>query len=264
MNYSNIVMSMFVVALVAFAWLVPSTSSVAVSSSGHHVIDQEDLVNQSREVQQEKWIHPRLRGLELWQRPSGPPHVAIQVGHLEAASAPEELRALRRNTGAQFGDVTEVSVNQNIARQTKELLEARGVKVTLLPVTIPPNFYADVFLAVHADGSENVAANGYKIAAPRRDASGNAPVLVDFLEKSYGQQTGLVRDPKVTWNMIGYYAFNWRRYDHSMHPLSAAAIVETGFLTNAGDRKVIVEQPEKSALGIVGGVVAYLEAEDLL
>jgi N-acetylmuramoyl-L-alanine amidase len=59
--------------------------------------------------------------------------------------------------------------------------------------------------------------------------------------------------------MRGYYAFNWRRYDHSVHPMTAAAIIETGFLTNARDRNVIVKDPQKAAQGIAGGILKFLK-----
>jgi len=249
------------------AWWVGSQQK-PITITAVEVLEQEEPVSiaaQIAEQQRLARLHPKLRELEVegWERPAGPPHVAIQIGHLETAQAPEELRAIRGNTGAQQGAFTELEAMIVIADQTKALLEAERVKVTLLPVTIPPGFYADVFLALHADGSTNTSAHGYKIAAPRRDATGQAGDLVRLLEEKYEDATGLARDPKITWNMVGYYAFNWRRFEHAMHPMSVAAIVETGFLTNAGDRTIIVNAPEKSATGIADGVMAFLQEQEL-
>ena len=64
--------------------------------------------------------------------------------------------------------------------------------------------------------------------------------------------------------MSGYYAFNWRRYEHSLHPMTPAAILETGFLTNPRDRRIIVSGQEKAAKGLADAVLAFLERRGLL
>lgn len=193
-----------------------------------------------------------------WTRPDGPIKVAIQIGHLETESAPDELENLRKNTGATGGGRTEVQVNKTIAEAVKRRLETDGIMVELLPVTIPPDYWADVFISIHADGNANTAISGFKIAAPRRDRTGKASVLASHIESAYQQATGMEIDPNITPNMRGYYAFNWRRYEHSIHPMTVAAIVETGFLTSPADRRIIVSNPELSAQGIAQGVRTYL------
>jgi hypothetical protein len=57
--------------------------------------------------------------------------------------------------------------------------------------------------------------------------------------------------------MRNYYAFNYRRYEHALHPSTIGVIIETGFLTSARDRRVIVNDPERAARGIVDAVVAF-------
>lgn len=59
------------------------------------------------------------------------------------------------------------------------------------------------------------------------------------------------RLPTVTRRMQNYYAFNLRRYEHSLHPMTIGVIIETGFLTSAGDRQIILSDPERAARGIV-------------
>jgi N-acetylmuramoyl-L-alanine amidase len=61
--------------------------------------------------------------------------------------------------------------------------------------------------------------------------------------------------------MQNYYAFNFRRYQHALHPMTIAVILETGYLTSASDREVIVAQPERAARGIVAAVQAYRETQ---
>src|SRR5690606_21028809 len=128
------------------------------------------------------------------------------------------LHRLRGNTGAEGGGTTEVEVNLTIANLTKELLEEKGIIVDILPATVPENYWADVFVSVHADGSLDYLKSGYKGASPRRDFTNGANDLVRYVEESYESATGLVYDPEVTRNMRGYYAFSFWRFDHAIHP----------------------------------------------
>lgn len=199
-----------------------------------------------------------------WVRPDKPPTVGIQVGHWKNSELPEELSRLIGNTGASGGGKSEAEVNLAIAQLVADQLEEKGVVVEIIPATVPPDYWADVFVAIHADGSENTRTSGYKIAAPWRDLSGDASGLVDRMESLYAASTNLPQDPNITRNMRGYYAFAWWRYDHSIHPMTTALIVETGFLTSSHDRQIIVDLPEKSATPIAEAIVWYLKQEALL
>lgn len=205
-----------------------------------------------------------LAFLRNWTRPEGPAKVALQVGHWKNEEFPDELEKLRGNTGASGGGMWEWEVNLTIAELTAEILREKGITVELLPATVPPDYWADVFLAIHADGSTDKTKSGYKFAGPWRDYTGKSEELVASLEKYYEEATGLPKDPNVTRNMRGYYAFSWWRYEHSIHPMTTAAIAETGFLTSRSDQKLLIDTPEISAQAIADGIVEYLEAEKLL
>lgn len=194
-----------------------------------------------------------------WTRPDGPVKVGIQVGHKNQQQLADELASIRNNTGTSGGGFTELQVNQMIADETKAILESYGYQVELLEAKIPPRYWADVFITIHADGSTNTTASGYKIAAPRMDMTGKAQTLAAILEDTYNDYVDLPMDPNITRNMRGYYAFNWRRYEHSIHPMTTAAIVETGFLTNPNDRAIIARQPELPAQGIADGIKRFVE-----
>ena len=202
--------------------------------------------------------------LKDWKRPEGPAKVGLQVGHWKNSELPDELHRLRGNTGSSGGGKSEWEVNLAIAQATKEILEEKDIDVDILPATIPKGYWADVFLAIHADGSTDFTKSGFKAASPRRDFSGKAPKLSEFIEKEYGLATNLNKDPNVTRNMQGYYAFAWWRYEHAVHPMTASIILETGFLTNPTDRKIIVSRPEIPAKGIASGIIRFLESESLL
>lgn len=199
-----------------------------------------------------------------WKRPEGPVRVGLQAGHWKNSELPEELDRLIGSTGSSGGGKNEWEVNLTIAQETKKILEAEGIVVDILPATIPKNYWADVFIAIHADGNKSWQPSGYKAATPRRDFSGKADTLLAAVESSYEAATHLIKDDNISRNMRGYYAFAWWRYEHAVHPRTAAIILETGFLTNPSDRRILVENPKLSAQGIASGVITYLKEENLL
>lgn len=207
-----------------------------------------------------------LRGYTFsdWKRPNKPPTVGLQVGHWKNEEVPEELQRLRGNTGASGGGKAEWEVNYTIAKETATILQKRGIKVDILPATIPPEYWADVFVAIHADGSLNTTKSGFKLAAPRRDYTEKAAKLATMIEQTYAESTLLKKDPNITRNMTGYYAFAWWRYDHAIHPMTPSVILETGFLTSPSDRTVIVNNPEISANGLAMGIVDFMSDEKIL
>lgn len=209
----------------------------------------------SRRSRRDVWVGP-IPGPEDWAAPDGPVRIALQAGHWKANEAPAELSGLRDNGTAAHG-TAEWEVNLAIARRAAELLEGLGYEVDVLPAVVPPSYRAHLFISIHADGSGDARASGFRVAAPRNDRTGRAEAVARLLEESYGDATGIRRLPTVTRRMQNYYAFNFRRYVHALHPMTIAVILETGFLTNAGDRRIIVEDPERAARGIVSAVVAF-------
>ncbi len=201
---------------------------------------------------------------ESWKRPDGPARVGLQVGHWKNEEVPEELERLLGNTGATGGGKAEWEVNYVIATQTAQLLEARGVIVDILPTTVPKEYWADVFLAIHADGNTDNSLSGYKFAHSWRDYTGNAAKLVRHLEEAYADAVDLPKDPAISPNMRGYYAFAWWRFEHAVHPMTVSAIAETGFLTNKRDQLLLIESPEIPARALAEGIASYLKQQSLL
>ncbi len=193
-----------------------------------------------------------------WKPPEGPVRIALQAGHWRADEAPRELRGLRNN-GTSWKGTAEWEVNLEIVRRTGTILEELGYEVDILPAVVPPDYRAHLFIAIHADGSNDPDASGYRVASPRQDATGRASQVVALLEQSYGERTGIKRLPDATRRMRNYYAFNFRRYEHALHPMTIAVILETGFLTSSKDRQVIVNDPERAARGIVEAIIAFSE-----
>jgi hypothetical protein len=201
-----------------------------------------------------------LTELRTWERTLGPLRVGVQIGHYQNDEVPEELAGLRRNgAGAVWGQYNERDTVEVVARQIAAELEANGIVVDLLPATVPPGYEADAFLAIHADGNPNESVRGYKFAGPRRDYSGRSQALVDALYDSYGSAiSSMPEDPNISRRMTAYYAFNWARYEHAIHPYTPAAIVELGFLTNAADRALMLNEPARLAQAIADATLTYL------
>jgi hypothetical protein len=202
--------------------------------------------------------------LQDWTRPDEPVRVGLQVGHWKNDEVPEELKRLKGNTGSSGGGKSEWEVNYEIAMQTKALLEKQGITVDILPATVPEKYWADVFISIHADGSTDRNTSGYKAATPRRDLTENADELLTSVENAYQEATGLKKDPNISRNMKGYYAFGWWRYDHAVHPMTTSLILETGFLTNSSDRKILIDNPQLSAQGLADGIITYLSNQKLI
>jgi N-acetylmuramoyl-L-alanine amidase len=191
-----------------------------------------------------------------WRPPEGPVRIGLQAGHWRAHEAPDELRGIRDN-GTRWRDMLEWEANLQIAERAGEMLRELGYEVDVLPAVVPPGYRAHLFISIHADGAGDPAASGYRVAAPRRDATGRAERIARLLQDRYGEETGLRQLPTVTRRMSNYYAFNYRRYEHALHPMTVAVILETGFLTSARDRTVIVDDPDRAARGIVAAVTGF-------
>ena len=186
-----------------------------------------------------------------------PWRVGIQVGHWHIDELPDEQMRLRTDTGASYGSLHEVDVNLGIAERVARDLSLAGVTVDLLPATVRPGYDADAFVAIHADGGWP-SERGYKVSAPWR-ASGASRLLEDSIGRAYGALSGIPADRYgVTYNMRGYYAFSWYRFEHAVAPSTPSAIIETGYLTSRLDRSIIVDDPETPARAIADGILVYL------
>jgi N-acetylmuramoyl-L-alanine amidase len=252
-NLLNIGMFVFLsVCTLGIAYQTFFTSAITVSGAPPDGIDESEVPV----IDSNDWM-------KNWKRPDQPPTVGLQVGHWKNSELPEELSELIGNTGATGGGKTEVEINLLIAQLIKDILEPRGVVVDIIPATVPPDYWADAFVSIHADGSTSSAPSGFKIAGPWRDLTGKSTQLVSLLQTEYSAATNLAIDPNITRNMRGYYAFAWWKYEHSIHPMTTAVIVETGFLTSPIDRKIIVNKPHIAAEALAKGIVFFLQSQGL-
>ena len=194
----------------------------------------------------------------------GPVRVGIQVGHENAAAHPEELARLRVNTGGHANGLDEVDLNRAVAEALQAQLEAYGVVVELLSATPPPDYYADLVLSLHADSVEDPTRRGYKSAYFEPERNPLEARLKAYIDRAYLSASNFPDDHhNTTRNMHRYYAFNARRYQHSVHPGTPALIVEMGYLSSEVDM-AFLNYPEQPAAALSQGVVAFLQAQGRL
>jgi len=198
----------------------------------------------------------------VWD-PPGPKRVGLQAGHWLYGDAPDELAELRGNPGTSGGGRAEWEVTLDVARRTAAILQDAGVEVDVLPTSIPVRYRAQAFVAIHADGDSSGVLSGYKVASPGFTSIQDVDdILVGALNDEYGLATGLSReDNQISLRMRWYYAFNARRYQHAVAPDVPQAIIETGFLTNYSDRRLLIGDPDRVARGIANGILRFLRRD---
>ena len=187
--------------------------------------------------------------------------VGLQVGHWRSNELPDELSRLRGSTGAHAGGIAEYQVNLGVAERAAGYLRGAGVAVDILPATVPVNYRADAFVALHADGSASPRASGFKVATHWREwEAGTA--LVAALRAEYGAASGLAWDGgRITSGMRGYYAFSSGRFDHTVANTTPGVILEMGYLTNPSERRLMTQQADRLGRGVANGVLRFLRSQ---
>jgi peptidoglycan/xylan/chitin deacetylase (PgdA/CDA1 family) len=190
--------------------------------------------------------------------PPGQPRVGLQVGHWQYAQRAHDLFYL--DPGGQVDGVWEWEVGLDLAQRAQRMLEAAGVQADVLDMTIPERYRANAFLSIHADTARALGRRGFKLARPGFSSIPDVDDrFVAALGDTYAGTTGLPRDDRnVGDGMRYYYGFNPRRYCHAVAPGVPQAILETGYLSSAEDREVILDDPDIAARGIADGVLRFL------
>jgi N-acetylmuramoyl-L-alanine amidase len=158
--------------------------------------------------------------------------------------------------------VTEAMVNRDIATRVQAGLEVNGFHVDLLDEFDPRlvGYEALAVVSIHNDSCSyvNDLATGYKVAgALDTGAPTQAERLVDCLTVRYGARTGLpYHAGSVTPDMTSYHTF------YEVNAATPIAIIETGFLNL--DFKILTEEPERVAQGVIDGIMCYVKNEVIL
>lgn len=157
--------------------------------------------------------------------------------------------------------LTEQSVNLMIATLVQEKLTAQGYTVDLLAEFDDRlmQYEGIVLISIHNDSCSfvNNEATGFKVAAAIHSAyPEKANRLTACMIDRYAARTGLTYHPNtITIDMTDYHAFD------EINTNTTAAIIETGFLYL--DRKILTENPDMIAQGIVDGINCYIRNESI-
>jgi len=159
---------------------------------------------------------------------------------------------------------SEAEVTRKVGEMVIAQLRARGYTVDELQEWDArlSGYDASVFLSIHADScvnfQDNYKHNGFKVVNPegRQTVRDQDLRLVDCLRNDYSTSTGLPFSGwTVTNNMLYYHAF------HQVTQRTPAAIIELGFLYY--DRDLLQNHPDKSATGIIDGLLCFLDPRAL-
>jgi N-acetylmuramoyl-L-alanine amidase len=151
--------------------------------------------------------------------------------------------------------ITEAMVNLDIATRVQAGLEANGFGVDLLDEfdSRLEGYQALAVVSIHNDSCSyiNEFATGYKVAgALDTGAPDEASRLVACLTDRYAARTGLsFHANTITSDMTSYHTF------YEVNAATPIAIIETGFLNL--DFKLLTEEPQRVAQGIIEGILCY-------
>jgi hypothetical protein len=176
--------------------------------------------------------------------------IGLQVGHWQAAQAPAPFNT---QLGASGGGKSEAEVNLAIAEAAAAELRAAGYVVDLLPTVIPAGYQADLVVAIHADGGAASARGFFVDHSSRPTTAVNEARLAEALTGAY-KAAGIPNVDRSTVNSRQYYGYL------SVAPTTPMVLIETGFLTSALDRTVLVQQPTLAGQAIARGIQSYLQS----
>ncbi len=207
---------------------------------------------------------------------------AAAVG-TEAARARNSLRKVvldpghgwRGESGASYFDLKEKDVNLNIALLTRQALERDGFRVALTRNADDPDHdlahavqvanaqKPDLVVSIHANAASESASGTEACYTVGKTTDEQSKRLARLLTASIAARLGLQEIGIFPENSPGKCArtasTGWTQlYIHDMD--APAALIETAFLSNRGDAKLLVERPGDFAQAIADAVERYFES----
>lgn len=200
-----------------------------------------------------------------------PGHSAVVATGTEplGPGSSEQKAADASGTRGISSGVPEYELTLNISVQLKEVLEQRGYQVVLtresnnVPIScvqraeVANNLNADVYVRIHANGSENSNAKGAMTICTTPNNPYNASIygeskaLSEAILDKYCEVTGCNKE--YVWETDTMSGNNW-----SQVPVT---IVEMGYMTNPEEDVLMqtAEYQQKMVQGIADGIDVYME-----
>ena len=178
------------------------------------------------------------------------PHIGIVAGHWG------------KDNGFTCADgLTEGDVNLTIATIVRQKLMEQDFSVDLLKEFDPKlqQYSGLVLVSIHNDTCDYIdnSSTGFKIAPTlfARSQPEQATRLTDCITDRYPRVTGLRLVNSITDHMSTYHSFD------EISSNTPSVVIETGFLNL--DREILTKNPEKSAQGIVDGIMCYIKNQPI-
>lgn len=215
---------------------------------------KQEMQLQETEIQSEETVSGNDVALEVVEKESGVPTVIIDAGHGGA------------DNGCSRNGILEKDINLAIAKRVQGKLEDMGYQVIMIReedtyvakedrVKYANECQADIYVSIHQNASEDVNVSGMEVWYKGDDEQRDNKRLAQLIQQHIVKSTGALEREL--------------RGDADFHVTGStsmpACLVETGFLSNAGERKLLLteEYQEQIASGIVQGIDYYFHPKTM-
>ena len=249
--------------------VIPESASQSKSDIGTDAIES-DSMNKPDEQNKEPDLSPSQNDNQRI--------IAIDAGHQSKGNYNKEpigpgagtsKAKVSSGTQGSYTGVPEYKLNLEVSKKISDELEARGYLVVMIRETHDVNLSnkeradianesgADIFIRIHADGSDNPEVNGASALYPSEDN----PYVADLSDSSYSLSKAIIdslcdhtgaknRGAIPRDDMSG---INWCKIP--------VTIIEMGYMTNEIEDKLMQtdEYQDKIVQGICDGIKFYFE-----
>ena len=215
---------------------------------------KQEMQLQETEIQSEETVSGNDVALEVVEKEPGVPTVIIDAGHGGA------------DNGCSRNGILEKDINLAIAKRVQGKLEDMGYQVIMIReedtyvakedrVKYANECQADIYVSIHQNASEDVNVSGMEVWYKGDDEQRDNKRLAQLIQQQIVKSTGALEREL--------------RGDADFHVTGStsmpACLVETGFLSNAGERKLLLteEYQEQIASGIVQGIDYYFHPKTM-
>jgi len=173
-----------------------------------------------------------------------------------------------RDPGAVFGKQTEKSVNLDVSKRLRRLLQERGVGVVMTRTrdvfvslsgraSIANSSRADIFVSIHANANNSYRISGFEVYTPAFRSGSAARRRRHRSQLLAKELLNAVKVGKIiTTRKDSLRSANFHVLRETRMP---AVLVEMGYLTNYADRKKLASYVfrERMARAIANGIISY-------